>query len=92
MELYGRVLGIPYDFRAPTWEKIKSHYWNPEDERIWIPRAFGIGWDINLYQLRARYPRLFWALVAATAARTVMKWSKRRRKAREKREKKRLQE
>ena len=29
MKLYGRVLGVPYDIRRPTWNKLKSHYWEP---------------------------------------------------------------
>lgn len=66
MKLYGRVLGVPYDFRLPTWNKLKSHYWNPEDERIFIPRAFGVGWDINLYRFRERYPALFYTAVGLT--------------------------
>ena len=37
--------------------------WNPEDERIFTPRTFGIGWDINLYRLWKDYPVLFYLLV-----------------------------
>jgi uncharacterized membrane protein len=80
MELHGEVYGIPYDFRFPTWAKIKSHYWNPEDERIFIPRAFGIGWDINLYQLRQNYPPLFYGLVAVTVLSTILRFIKKRKK------------
>lgn len=50
----GRVGFVPYDFRMPTLERIKDAWWNPDDERIITPRAFGIGWAINLYQLRRR--------------------------------------
>ncbi|HEY5526297.1 MAG TPA: DUF5808 domain-containing protein [Candidatus Anoxymicrobiaceae bacterium] len=73
MALYGRILGIPYDFRRPTWSKLKSHYWNPDDERIFIPRAFGIGWDINLYKFRERYPVFFWIAVSLTVLSTVIR-------------------
>ncbi|MDI3338898.1 MAG: DUF5808 domain-containing protein [Sphaerobacter sp.] len=50
----GRVAFVPYDFRLPTLERIRQAWWNPDDERIITPRAFGIGWAINLYQLRRR--------------------------------------
>ena len=73
MELNGTVLGVPYDFRRPTWSKIKSNYWNPDDERIFMPRAFGIGWDINLYRFRERYPALFYAAVTLTILREVVR-------------------
>jgi Family of unknown function (DUF5808) len=73
LELHGRVMGIPYDFRMPTWSKLQSHYWNPEDERIFIPRAFGIGWDINLYRLRERYPAVFYVLLSLTILSTVLR-------------------
>ena len=51
---HGRVVGIPYDFRMPTVERIQSRFWNPDDERIIVPLVFGIGWTINLYQLKRR--------------------------------------
>lgn len=47
----GKFLGIPYDFRKPTWEVIKQRSWNPKDQRIFTPHVFGWGWSINLYQL-----------------------------------------
>jgi len=72
MELHGKMLGIPYDFRRPTLAKLKSHYWNPEDERIFIPRAFGFGWDINFFSLRARYPGAFYGLIVLTVLGTVI--------------------
>jgi hypothetical protein len=51
---HGNVAFVPYDFRIPTLERIKAAWWNPDDERIITPRAFGVGWAINLYQLRRR--------------------------------------
>ena len=73
MALYGRILGVPYDFRRPTWSKVKNNYWNPDDDRIWMPRAFGIGWDINLYRFRERYPALFYTAVALTVLSEVVR-------------------
>jgi len=50
----GRFLNVPYDFRFPTIERIKQRWWNPEDPRLLTPRVFGVGWSINLYQVRER--------------------------------------
>jgi hypothetical protein len=47
MKKTGTFLGVPYDWRLPNWERIKSRMWNPEDPRLFTPRAFGWGWDIN---------------------------------------------
>lgn len=49
---HGRVLGVPYDFRPPTRERFLAAWWNPEDERVFTPRDFGVGWAINLYQAK----------------------------------------
>jgi hypothetical protein len=50
---HGRVLGaVPYDFRPPTWERIRSAYWNPDSERLFSDRVFGVGWAINLYRAK----------------------------------------
>lgn len=48
---HGKVAGIvPYDFRPPTWERIRRAYWNKEDPRLFTERVFGVGWGINLYR------------------------------------------
>jgi hypothetical protein len=52
----GTVAGIvPYDFRMPTLERARSRWWNPEDERLFVPQVFGVGWTLNL----ARLAKLF---------------------------------
>jgi hypothetical protein len=86
MALYGKVLGIPYDFRRPTLAKLKSHYWNPDDERVFIERAFGIGWDINLYSFHKRYPALFYVSIGLTIAVQIARFIYYRKKMKEKRE------
>ncbi|MHB8896573.1 MAG: DUF5808 domain-containing protein [Candidatus Geothermincolia bacterium] len=63
MEKQGTILGIPYDFRKPTFKRMKARMWNPADERIITPRTTGIGWTINLYQLKQRSPLAFYALM-----------------------------
>lgn len=51
---HGRVLGVPYDVRAPTIERVRERLWNKQDERVLTPTVLGIGWTLNLYQLRRR--------------------------------------
>lgn len=47
VRLHGRLLGMPYDVRVPNSGRIASRWWNPLDPRVFVPRVFGIGWDIN---------------------------------------------
>ena len=47
----GDVLGIPYDFRKPSLERWRRSMWNPQDDRLFVPRSFGVGWDVNLHRL-----------------------------------------
>src|SRR5690348_10930063 len=49
----GRVFSlVPYDFRPPTWERIREAYWNPESEQLFTDRVFGVGWAVNLYRAK----------------------------------------
>ena len=48
---YGKIAGIPYDFRLPTVERIRDTFWNKNTSKIFLPQAFGIGWSINLYPI-----------------------------------------
>lgn len=48
---YGKIAGIPYDFRLPTGERIRATYWNKDTSKIFLPQAFGIGWGINMYPI-----------------------------------------
>jgi hypothetical protein len=51
----GEVLGfVPYDLRPPTLARARSRWWNDEDERLFVPQVFGVGWTINF----ARIPKL----------------------------------
>jgi hypothetical protein len=50
---HGKVLGyVPYDFRPPTWQRIRDAYWNPESDRLLSDRVFGVGWAVNLYRAK----------------------------------------
>jgi hypothetical protein len=53
----GKFLGIPYDWRAPTKARYRSRMWNPGEPRFITPRAFGWGYDFNLYRLFHRSKR-----------------------------------
>ncbi len=45
---HGKVADfVPYDFRMPTLERVKSTYWNP-DGPILSGKVFGAGWALNL--------------------------------------------
>jgi hypothetical protein len=48
---YGKIAGIPYDFRIPTGERIRATFWNKDTSQIFLPHAFGIGWSINMYPI-----------------------------------------
>ena len=48
---YGKIAGIPYDFRLPTVERIRNTFWNKDTSQIFLPQAFGIGWSINMYPI-----------------------------------------
>ncbi len=43
---HGRFAGIPFDFRRPAGESF-TNMWDPSDARLFVPRAFGAGWDVN---------------------------------------------
>jgi hypothetical protein len=63
--LQGKLFGtVPYDFRPPTLQRARDTWWNPNDDAIVKPQAFGVGWTLNLAALKKRYPVAFWALVA----------------------------
>jgi hypothetical protein len=45
------VFGVPYDFRGLSLRRMKDAMWNPDDPRLFTPRAFGVGWTINVARL-----------------------------------------
>jgi hypothetical protein len=54
VRLHGRLLGVPYDVRVPNSDRVASRLWNPLDPRIFVPRIFGLGWDINFGALAVK--------------------------------------
>jgi hypothetical protein len=62
----GKVLGVvPYDFRPPTWGRIREAYWNPESDRLFSDRVFGVGWALNLYRAKTLMEEAFRQLMGA---------------------------
>ncbi len=56
---HGRVGGVvPYDFRPPTWDKIRNAYWNPSSE-LFSDRVFGVGWAVNLHRAKELFDMVF---------------------------------
>lgn len=46
-EWHGKVADlVPYDFRKPTVERLRSTYWNPEGSLV-SGKVFGVGWAVN---------------------------------------------
>ena len=50
----GTFLGVPYDWRRPTLARLRERWWNPDDRRVFTPKLFGWGYDINLGGLLRR--------------------------------------
>lgn len=51
-EWHGRVGGIvPYDFRRPTLDRLRSAVWDPDSPHLLSPQVFGVGWTLNVGRL-----------------------------------------
>ena len=61
----GEFLGMPYDFRRPSKQKILSRIWN-DDGPLFPAKTWGMGWTINLKHPKA--PLLLVSMVALLAA------------------------
>ncbi|MDY5148956.1 hypothetical protein DDD64_07655 [Actinotignum sanguinis] len=48
------VFGIPASLEALRCREARSRWFEPENPRIFVPRSFGIGWDINMGALAVR--------------------------------------
>lgn len=54
----GTFLGIPYDWRRDGFRgRVKQRWWNPDDPRLFTPKTFGWGYDVNLARLLGRKPK-----------------------------------
>ena len=62
----GRVFGlVPYDFRPPTWQRIRDAYWNPDSDRLFSDRVFGVGWALNLHRVKTLMEHTFGRLMGS---------------------------
>jgi Family of unknown function (DUF5808) len=51
----GTFLGVPYDWRfRGLFPRLKERWWNPADPRLFTPKTFGWGYDINFAQVFRR--------------------------------------
>lgn len=56
----GRVLNfVPYDFRPPTFSRIREAYWNPNSDQLFSDRVFGVGWAVNLHRAKTLMDGVF---------------------------------
>jgi hypothetical protein len=53
----GRFLGLPYDWRRPTRQRLRQRIWNPDEPRVLVPKAYGWGYTINFAALLRRRAR-----------------------------------
>ena len=55
MAKQGKLLGLPFDWRKPTKAKVKSRAWDPENPKLFVPKAYGWGYSINFARLLRRH-------------------------------------
>lgn len=68
----GRVLGVvPYDFRPPSWDRIRDAYWNPRSDHLFSDRVFGVGWAINLHRAKTLMNQAFAQLMGTHEALSI---------------------
>jgi hypothetical protein len=48
----GEIFGIPYNFEKPSFRRLLSSYWQPEEDMI-VEKPFGIGYTLNLANWRS---------------------------------------
>jgi uncharacterized membrane protein len=63
---HGRLGGvIPYELRPPTPHRVKDAMWNPHDDRVLTDTAFGVGWAVNMAEVKNRMSKQNGEVVAA---------------------------
>jgi hypothetical protein len=68
----GRVFGmVPYDFRPPTWQRIRDAYWNPDSDHLFSERVFGVGWAVNLHRAKTVLEGAFGRLMGTRDALSI---------------------
>jgi len=51
---HGKAAGIPYDWRKPTAAKFKHAYWDTSTRKVFVPKVFGWGLEVNFGGLARR--------------------------------------
>ena len=79
----GKVFGfVPYDFRPPSWDRLREAYWNAEDPRIFTERPLGVGWAINFFRAQLLLRGFFENLMGESGVETEPEGVQRRRSER----------
>ncbi|WP_037606287.1 DUF5808 domain-containing protein [Streptacidiphilus rugosus] len=52
---HGRIVGLPYDFRPPTPARLRAEFWDPDNDALFTPHAFGVGYGVNLARIVGRF-------------------------------------
>ena len=69
---HGKVFDtVPYDFRPPTWGRFRDAYWNPNSDRLFSDRVFGVGWAVNLYRAKTLMEGAFERLMGSREALSI---------------------
>ena len=42
---------VPYDFRVPTWARVRERMCAPDRPSLFSPQVFGVGWTVNVGRL-----------------------------------------
>jgi hypothetical protein len=50
----GRFLGMPYELRPPSADRVAMRWWDPLNPHVIVPRLFGIGWTLNFAALAVK--------------------------------------
>ncbi len=51
-EWHGMLAGVvPYDLRPPTPDRVRRRMWDPDNDALFVPQVFGVGWTVNLGRL-----------------------------------------
>jgi hypothetical protein len=52
---HGTLFGVvPYDLRPPTSARLRAALWDPDNPRVLVPTACGVGWTVNVAALAGR--------------------------------------
>jgi hypothetical protein len=49
---HGDLFGfVPYDLRPPTLSRLRDSVWQPDTDKLFLPRGFGVGWSVNFARI-----------------------------------------